>query len=167
MNINELMFGAAAPEEKIKSINAMNESDLFSVPSSTIKRIIEEVGECRYQSTDKFLRIPRKRRAGNHWDSVLESIFLWKGNVYFDFYIQYGDCDTDTNQSASFAEVMKRGDYRGTIKDCDRYGSPKNYYYIYDNSDKADCIKSILLTYVDAKVEEAKKAEEAKANESK
>ena len=149
MNVNNFIFTRTQPKKKLEVIEKLSNDELLAVNESTVKRIIQEVGQRRYKSRDKELRIDYDRRVGNNWNSTVESIDLVKGKLYIGFYIQYEN--TDTNTSDDYEDFFKRGNYRGEIRRLDRYGNGRTYYFCYDESDKARVMKSILLEYAFSK----------------
>ena len=149
MNVNNFIFTRTQPMKKLEVIEKLSNDELLAVSESTVKKIIQEVGQRRYKSRDKELRIDYDRRKGNNWNSTVESVELIKGKLYLDFYIQYEN--TDTNTSDDYEDFFKRGNYRGEIRRLDRFGNGRTYYFCYDESDKARVMKSILLEYVYSK----------------
>lgn len=147
-NINQIIFSRTQPTKKISIIKALTDAEVMNVSTDTISRIVREAGKNRYKSRDKVLYITRGNKAGNDWNSSLESIGICKRRLYVDLYVQYGDCDTDTTVCEDFDIFFRRGEYRGEIKGTDRYGNPRTYYFIYDQDDKVKCMRSILLQYV-------------------
>jgi len=149
MNVNNFIFTRTQPKKKLEVIEKLSNDELLAVSESTVKKIIKEVGQKRYKSRDKELRIDYDRRVGNNWNSTVESVDLVKGRLYIGFYIQYEN--TDTNTSDDYEDFFKRGNYRGEIRRLDRYGNGRTYYFCYDESDKARVMKSVLLEYVYSK----------------
>lgn len=158
-NINVELFKRYAPKKKLEVIEKLSNDELLAVSESTVKRIIQEVGQRRYKSRDKELRIDYDRRVGNKWNSTVESVDLVKGKLYIGFYIQYEN--TDTNTSDDYEDFFKRGNYRGEIRRLDRFGNGRTYYFCYDESDKARVMKSILLEFLYSKYLDKLKAEAA------
>ena len=159
MNVNNFIFTRTQPKKKLEVIEKLSDSELLAVSESTVKKIIQEVGQRHYKSRDKELRIDYDRRVGNNWNSTVESVDLVKGKLYVGFYIQYEN--TDTNTSDDYEDFFKRGNYRGEIRRLDRFGNGRTYYFCYDESDKARVMKSILLEYVYSKYADKLKAEAA------
>ena len=159
MNVNNFIFTRTQPKKKLEVIEKLSNDELLAVSESTVKKIIQEVGQRRYKSRDKELRIDYDRRVGNNWNSTVESVDLVKGKLYIGFYIQYEN--TDTNTSDDYEDFFKRGNYRGEIRRLDRFGNGRTYYFCYDESDKARVMKSILLEYTHCKYADKLKAEAA------
>lgn len=159
MNVNNFIFTRTQPKKKLEVIEKLSDSELLAVSESTVKKIIQEVGQRHYKSRDKELRIDYDRRVGNNWNSTVESVDLVKGKLYVGFYIQYEN--TDTNTSDDYEDFFKRGNYRGEIRRLDRFGNGRTYYFCYDESDKARVMKSILLEYLYSKYLDKLKAEAA------
>ena len=149
MNVNNFIFTRTQPMKKLEVIEKLSNDELLAVSESTVKKIIQEVGQRRYKSRDKELRIDYDRRKGNNWNSTVESVELIKGKLYLDFYIQYEN--TDTNTSEEYDDFFRRGNFRGEIRRDDRYGNGRTYYFCYDETDKARVMRSILLEYVYSK----------------
>ena len=146
MNINELIFSRTQPQKKIDIINALSEDELLSTSEATIKRIVKDAGRRMWKTRDKELRISHERRAGNAWNSLIEAVELIKGRLYLEVYLQYEN--TDTSTSEEYDDFFRNGNYRGEVRRLDRYGNGRTYYFLYNLSDKASVMKSILLEYV-------------------
>jgi len=146
MNINEFIFSRTQPQKKIDTINALSEDELLSTSEATVKRIVKDAGRRMWKTRDKELRISHERRAGNAWNSLIEAVELIKGRLYLQVYLQYEN--TDTSTSEEYDEFFRNGNYRGEVRRSDRYGNGRTYYFLYNSSDKASVMKSILLEYV-------------------
>lgn len=146
MNINEIIFTRTAPSKKIEIVKGLNQGELLSVNPDTIKRIIREVGSKKYKSRDKSLRISS---VGNNWNSTFDGVETCKGNLYVELYLQYEN--TDTNSSENFEKFFCKGEYRGSVVRNDRYGNPRHYYFTYSEADKAECMRMVLLEYINLK----------------
>ena len=146
MNINEFIFSRTQPQKKIDIINALSEDELLSTSEATVKRIVKEAGRRMWETRDKELRISQERRAGNAWNSLIEAVELIKGRLYLEVYLQYEN--TDTSTSEEYDDFFRNGKFRGEVRRLDRYGNGRTYYFLYNPSDKAGIIKSILLEYV-------------------
>ena len=146
MNINELIFSRTQPQKKIDIINALSEDELLSTSEATIKRIVKDAGRRMWKTRDKELRISHERRAGNAWNSLIEAVELIKGRLYLEVYLQYEN--TDTSTSEEYDNFFRNGNFRGEVRRLDRYGNGRTYYFLYNLSDKASVMKSILLEYV-------------------
>ena len=146
MNINELIFSITQPQKKIDIINALSEDELLSTSEATIKRIVKDAGRRMWKTRDKELRISHERRAGNAWNSLIEAVELIKGRLYLEVYLQYEN--TDTSTSEEYDDFFRNGNFRGEVRRLDRYGNGRTYYFLYNLSDKASVMKSILLEYV-------------------
>lgn len=148
MNINNFIFTRTQPQKKIDTINALTQDELLSTSEATVKRIVKEAGRRMWKTRDKELRISQER-AGNAWNSSIDGVQLIKGQLYLDVYLQYEN--TDTNTSEEYDDFFRNGNFRGEVRRLDRHGNGRTYYYLYDSSDKASVIKSILLEYVHLK----------------
>lgn len=94
-----------------------------------------------------FTLIPTEK--GNKWNSVVEGLWLYKGKLSVMVYVQFDN--TDTSMLVPFNDFFKKGDFRGTIKRDDRYGNPQTHYYVYDEKDKTEVLRSFCLEYVNIK----------------
>ena len=146
MNINEFIFSRTQPQKKIDTINALTEGELLSIREETVKRIVKDAGRRIWKTRDKRLRISQERRAGNAWNSSIDEVQLIKGKLHLEVYLQYEN--TDTSTSEEYDEFFRNGNYRGEVRRLDRYGNGRTYYFMYNLSDKASVMKSILLEYV-------------------
>lgn len=147
MNINEFIFSRTQPLKKIETVRNLNNDDLFSISENVIKRIIKETGRKIPKTRDKELYIALDRRKGNNWNSVVEGVYLIKGCLYLNLYIQYEN--TDTNTTEDYDKFFRRwSEYRGEIRRLDRCGNPRTYYFCYSESDKAEVLRSILLEFI-------------------
>ena len=146
MNINEFIFSRTQPQKKIDTINALTQDELLSIREETVKRIVKEAGGKIWKTRDKRLRISQERRAGNAWNSSVDEVQLIKGKLYVEIYLQYEN--TDTSTSEEYDEFFRQRNFRGEVQRLDRHGNGRTYYFLYDTSDKASIIKSILLEYV-------------------
>ena len=146
MNINEFIFSRTQPQKKIDTINALTEGELLSIREETVKRIVKDAGRRIWKTRDKRLRISQERRAGNAWNSSVDEVQLIKGKLHLEVYLQYEN--TDTSTSEEYDEFFRNGNYRGEVRRLDRHGNGRTYYFLYNPSDKAGVMKSILLEYV-------------------
>ena len=158
-NINQIIFTRTQPKKKVEIINHLTEAELLATTEATITRIVKEVGSTIYKSRDKRLFIDGDRRKGNSWNSTIEGLDLIKGRLHLNIYVQYEN--TDTNTSEEYDNFFRRGNYRGEVRRLDRHGNGRTYYYLYDTSDKASVMKSILLEYVYRKYADKLKAQAA------
>jgi len=146
MNINEIIFTRTAPTKKIEIVKGLYQGELLSVSPDTIKRIIREVGSKKYKSRDKSLRISG---VGNNWNSTFDGVETCKGSLYVELYLQYEN--TDTSTSVSFEKFFCKGEYTGSVERTDRFGNPRHYYFTYTEADKAECVRMVLLEYINIK----------------
>lgn len=146
MNINEIIFTRTAPSKKIEIVKGLNQGELLSVNPDTIKRIIREVGSKKYKSRDKSLRISG---VGNNWNSTFDGVETCEGSLYVELYLQYENTDTSTPEN--FEKFFCKGEYRGSVVRNDRYGNPRHYYFTYTEADKAECMRMVLLEYINLK----------------
>lgn len=151
MDINKELFRRTAPLKKLAIIKSLSDNDLLRTTADTVKRILKEVGSGKYRSRNKYLcfRDENDEKVGNNWNSTIDCVYFEKGELWFDFYVQYDN--TDTNSCASFSDVMRRGGFLGQLHRSDRYNNPRTYYFRYDEDNQVKILKAILLTYVHLK----------------
>ncbi len=152
MNVNEFIFSRTQPSRKIDAIKALTNDELLSVSEATVNRIVKDAGRKIGRTRDRELNISRDRRAGNAWNATVDGIDLIKGKLYVEVYLQYEN--TDTSTSENYDDFFRKGNFRGEVRRSDRYGNGRTYYYLFDNSDKASVIRSVLLEYVYTKYAE-------------
>lgn len=150
MDINQTIFSRIAPSTKVEIVKNLSKEELLAITSDAIAKMIKDIGTRLYKSRDKELRLIRS--AGNNWNSEVIGVRTYKGNLIVDLYVQYSN--TDTTTSVNLDVFLQPGEYRNHISATDRYGNPRSYYYIYDNSDKAVFVRSLLLTYLYFKYKE-------------
>ena len=149
IDINTFIFTRTAPMTKLRAIENLTQSELLAITEATISRIIKEAGIGKARSHNKDLKLSRENRTGNKWNSTIEGWYVWKKEVYIDFYIQYSN--TDTNTADSFKEFMKYSEYQGSYEYEDRYGNTQTTYFRYSPEDKARAIRALLREYVETK----------------
>lgn len=132
INIQDFIFGDMTPEKKLEIINKIGDEQIRRIKESTIIRIIEE---CKNNNGE--FRINLDRRAGNHWNSNIEYLYIYKGKAIIMFYVQ--DDSTDTSTSESYEVFNSKQTFRGHC----RLGS-----FQYNSSDIAEVIRCILAEYV-------------------
>ena len=148
-NINIELFKRTTPVKKIEIIENLTQTELGRVTEGTILKIVKETGRRLTGSRNYEFYVNPDRRKGNNWNSVVEGLWLYKGKLSVMIYVQYGN--TDSSLIVPFQYFFKKGDFRGTVKRDDRYGNPQTYYYVYDEKDKAEIIRSFCLEYVNTK----------------
>ncbi len=147
MDINKIIFSRTAAQKKKQIVQDLSANELLSITTDTIIRIVKETGSRISKSRDKMLRI--SERVGNNWNSDMESLYLSKGKLSVSFYLQYEN--TDTSTITSFNTFLCKGEYLGSVVRGDRYGNDRHYYFTYTESDKARCLRAILLEYLNKK----------------
>lgn len=148
-NVNTELFKRTSPVKKIDIIKNLTQTELTGVSEETILKIVKETGRRRKGTRDYEFYINPDRRKGNNWNSEVEGIWLYKGKLSVMVYVQFDD--TDTSLIVPFNDFFKKGDFRGTIKRDDRYGNPQTHYYVYDEKDKAEVLRSFCLEYINTK----------------
>lgn len=149
IDINTYIFTRTAPITKYRTIENLTQSELLAISEATVQRIIKEVGTGKPKSHNKDLKLSRENRTGNKWNSSIEGWYIWKKQVYIDFYIQYDN--TDTNTADTFKEFMKYSEYQGSYEYEDRYGNTQTTYFRYSPEDKARAIRALLREYIEVK----------------
>ena len=145
-DINSILFKRMSPAKKLDLLEKFTPKELLSVTTDTVKRIIKEVGRKIGNTRCKELYISQTLRTGNEWNSEFEGIGCNKGKLYVILYVQYGNTDTTTCES--FDKFFCKGTYVGSIEHTDRYGSPQTAHFIYYESDKARCMRRLLMQYI-------------------
>lgn len=148
-NINQFIFTRTAPKKKLEVIENLTQSELLGITEATISRIIKEAGTGKPKSHNKDLKLSRENRTGNKWNSTIEGWYVWKKEVYIDFYLQYSN--TDTNTADTFKEFMKYSEYEGSYQYEDRYDNPQTTYFRYSPEDKVRAIRALLREYIETK----------------
>ncbi len=121
MDINKIIFSRTAPSKKVEIVKTLSISQLLSITPEAITRMVKETGSSISKSRNKELRISSNLRTGNNWNSEIEGVRLYKGHLSVDFYLQFENTDTNTNDSLN--NFLNKGDYRGSVIRSDRYGT--------------------------------------------
>ena len=149
VNINQELFKRYAPKKKLKIVNNLTTAELLATTPETLMRIVKEAGTKVGTARSKVLRISSKRRSGNDWNSMVESIEIHRGKLMLDIYVQMDS--TDTNHFEPYSNFSKDGNYTGKVFTTNYYGDSVPHYFTYNPKNKAGVIKSILLEYVQTK----------------
>lgn len=149
INVNTELFKRTTPVKKIEIIKNLTQDELSRVTEETILKIVKETGRRLTGSRNYEFYVNPDRRKGNNWNSVVEGLWLYKGKLSVMVYVQFDN--TDTSLIVPFQYFFKKGDFRGTIKRDDRYGHPQTFYYVYDEKEKAEIIRSFCLEYINIK----------------
>lgn len=157
-NINQFIFTRTQPQKKLEVIEKLTAPELLGITETTISRIIKEAGTGKPKSHNKDLKLSRENRTGNKWNSTIEGWYVWKKEVYIDFYLQYSN--TDTNTADTFKEFMKYSEYEGSYQYEDRYDNPQTTYFRYSPEDKARAIRALLREYIEVKYSDKLKGNE-------
>lgn len=145
-NINVELFKRYAPKKKIEMVKSLSRGELLNTKKETIIRILKEAGDKKKNSRNSSLRISRNLRVGNNWNSDIEEVSLYKGKLYLWAYVQMDH--TDTNKEVDYDKFFRSGEFRGTAYETNRYGDKYPHYFVYDDDDKANVLKSFLLEYI-------------------
>ena len=148
-DVNIELFKKTPPERKIELIRNLTQTELSGVSKTTLLRIVKEAGRRNPGTRNYELYIHPDRRSGNRWNSEVEGIWLNKGKLYVMAYIQLDH--TDCEKMISSDDFFKEGTYKGAVIKEDRYGNPQTHYYVYDEKDKAEVLRSICLEYIHTK----------------
>lgn len=148
-NINIEIFKRTAPVKKIEIVNNLTQDELSRISETTILKIVKETGRRLTGSRNYEFYVNPDRRKGNNWNSVVEGLWFYKGKISVMVYVQFDN--TDTSLIVPFQYFFKKGDFRGTIKRGDRYENPQTHYYVYDEKDKTEVLRSFCLEYVNTK----------------
>lgn len=148
MDINKLIFSRKSIAVKIAAVNSLTDGETIAITAETLRRIIRETGTATYKR-DKTLFLTSENRPGNDWNSTFEAVCTYKGHLIVEFYLQYGN--TDTTLTERLDKFLSPGSYHGSYKGSDRYGNDRTYYFSYTPSQKAACLRSILLEYLQRK----------------
>lgn len=148
-NVNTFFFTKTAPKTKLAVIDNLSASELLCITESSILRIIKEAGTGKPRSHNKEFNLSRVNRTGNKWNSTISGWYVWKKQVFIDFYLQYDN--TDTNTGDTFKEFMRYPEYQGSYEYEDRYDNPQTTYFRYSPEDKARAIRALLREYVETK----------------
>ncbi len=149
MDINKIIFSRTAPKKKMGIVENLTISELLSVNTDTIKRMVKETGSNYYKSRNKKLRLSSELRTGNNWNSDFEGVSIIKNHIQVDLYLQYSNSDTST--SVTYEKFFCKGEYRGSVVRDDEYGNDRHYYFSYDDGDNARCMRRLLLQYLTIK----------------
>lgn len=149
INVNTELFKRISSVKKIEIVKNLEQDELSGVSKETILRIVKETGRRRKGTRDYEFYINPDWRKGNNWNSEVEGIWLYKGKLSVMVYVQFDD--TDTSLIVPFNDFFKKEDFRGTIKRDDRYGNPQTHYYVYNEKDKAEVLRSFCLEYINTK----------------
>lgn len=147
MDINKFIFSRTAPAKKIEAIEVLSQPELLSITPATIIKMVKDTGTRLYKSRDKRMHIANT--VSNDWNAEFLGIKNSGTNPLAEIYLQYENTDTDTG--VSLYDFLKHGDYRGSIQRNDRNGNPRHYYFTFNVSQKAECVRALLLEYVNRK----------------
>ena len=89
LDINVELFKKQSAKKKLEIVENLTTEELLMTNVDTVKRILKEVGEKQGKSNNKRIYISREHRAGNDWNSTVDAFNIYKGNVYYCFYISF------------------------------------------------------------------------------
>lgn len=150
MNVNELLFSRNSFDKKKDIIKNLNYQELASISQTLLIRIIKESGKKIGKGRTKELIISKDHRIGNNWNSEFEGMG-YSDQLYIILYVQYSN--TDLSYYESFEKFFIKCDYRGSLHYQDAYGNPHTVYFTYTEKDKMECIRSVLLEYLERKIQ--------------
>lgn len=128
--LEKILFEQGDFNEKKSFIDNMVVDELMKVNKSLIKTIVNKIG------TDNRLWINNKRRKGNDWNSLVESVYTNNGNVLLGIYVQ--NTKTDTTTTDYFDNFFRRGEYYSRDNNL-------NEGVDYKEGEKAEVMRSILF----------------------
>ena len=143
MDLNSVIFKGTTADKR-SAVESATQRELLNVSVDTIKKILSKQSADKYYPDRKTLYFGN---VSNHWNADAKSVELYKGKVFINFYVQYSNTDTDTCDYLD--KFLRGGDYRGAVNYTDMYDNPHTSYYRFDQNDKANVVKAILLTYID------------------
>ena len=161
-NINVAIFSRMNAVNKVNMVNALTSSEIKGVTYDTILRCAKEVGEREYSyendkdgklvkkfSRNKRMILSEGREAGNNWNSTIYGVDYYKGKLFVNVYFQMDD--TDKTLSVPFKEFFAAGEYQGKAFEMNRYCDNVPRYFRYDEDDKVNVLKNLLLEYLHKK----------------
>lgn len=148
-NVNIELFKRTSPVKRLETIRNLTQVELAGISEETILRIVKEVGRRNSGTRNYEFYIHPDRRTGNRWNSEVEGLWLYKGKLHVMVYIQPDH--TDCEKTIPYDDFFRKEEYRGAVIREDRYGNSQTCYYVYDEKDKAEVIRSICLEYIHTK----------------
>lgn len=148
-NVNIELFKRTAPVKKIDIIKNLTQNELNRISEDTIIRIIKEAGRRLNGTRDYEFYVNPDIRKGNNWNSEVEGMWLYKGELSIMLYVQFDN--TDTVLIVPFNEFFRKGDFRKAMRRDDWYGNLQTHYFVYDEKEKAEVIRSFCLEYINTK----------------
>ena len=147
MDINKIIFSRTAPAKKMEIVKNLPRPELLSITPETIVKMIKETGARLYKSRDKQMSLDNS--VSNDWNAEFTGVRNYGINPLAEIYLQFENTDTDT--SVSLYDFLATGDYRGSILRDDRNGNPRHYYFTFTVQQKAECVRALLLEYINRK----------------
>lgn len=144
MDINKIIFSRTAPRKKVEIVKNLTGDEPLFITLATVLRMVREAGSRLYRSREK--KLTPENSVSNDWNAEFVSVRSYRLSLIAEIYLQYDN--TDTSISVSLADFLKERDYSGSITREDRYGNPRTFYFTFTESQKAECVKSLLLTYL-------------------
>ena len=140
--INTFIFSKKPCKRKLDVVNKLEESRLLEIELSTIKRMLMLAG--RRNGKSRYFRL--RDTPGNDYNSIVESVSLYKDTLYVSIWIQ--PINTRTNINERMNVFFANNEYKGSAIDYDRDGNPHTLYFTYLQHERAEVIRSILREYI-------------------
>ena len=145
-DINSILFKRIKPAKKLSLIDSLSKSELLAISPETIKRMVKEVGRKIGRTRGKYLYISREFRTGNSWNSEVEGIGYNSKGLFLYLYVQFSNSDRTIVET--WNKFFWEGRYVGSLEYTDKYGGTQTSHFIYDDSDKARCMRRFLMQYL-------------------
>lgn len=141
-NINTFIFSKKPCKRKLDVVNKLEESRLLEIELSTIKRMLMLAG--RRNGKSRYFRL--RDKPGNNYNSIVESVSLYKDTLYISICIQLINTKTSINERMNV--FFANNEYQGSAIDYDIGGNPHTLYFTYLQHEGAEVIRSILREYI-------------------
>ena len=143
--INTFIFSKKPCKRKLDVVNKLEESRLLEIELSTIKRMLMQAGRINSSyGKSRYFRL--RDKPGNHYNSIVESVSLYKDKPYISIYVQCDDTDTSINELMGV--FFANNEYKVSVIEYDKYGDPHTHYFTYLQHERAEVIRSILREYI-------------------
>lgn len=144
-NINTFIFSKNSCKKKLEVVKNLREDQLLEIELGTIRKMLRTAG--RISSSYGKSRCFRLRdKPGNNYNSVVESVSLYKDMLYVSICVQLINTRTSINERMNV--FFANNEYNGSAIDYDRDGNPRTLYFTYLQHERAEVIRSILIEYI-------------------
>lgn len=140
--INTFIFSKKPCKRKLDVVNKLEESRLLEIELSTIKRMLMLAG--RRDGKSRYFRL--RDTPGNDYNSIVESVSLYKDTLYVSIWVQLINTRTSINERMNV--FFANNEYKGSAIDYDRDGNSHTLYFTYLQHERAEVIRSILREYI-------------------